>query len=657
MPTPFPFLFFGHGELDPESIDKCEEVSLWFERAPTLSERKRIVAGCPPPLQAFSWGDRFCYFGSPGDSYDALVAETWGDASYREAIAAMNAAFDQGDYSYADLPDPYEQIAKAMPAYAEALDRWVAEVHAIVPILFFFGPNGADPDDAWNRWSERNIAPAVAAVLAHQGELPWLALGEAAGDEPVPPAPEAGKPGKAPKVDKYLVATLPRSEAARYFGYIRDRVLRMGFDAADDAGKRAAIELVYGDDGVAGPVSRLSLQEHAIQHNSEMVAKYLGKSKTTARWARLAELSPWVRLAWLASYDASKAKDLLKHPDAVGLVGEALNALPPDRAAAGAGIVLMIANNLCHVSPAFAKVDKQHAGLAADLLALAIDRPEAHEEVWLHAATFAEWAGRDEQAMAVGERAARRFPTHREILSGAIATAGRLGRTEWIPQWSRQLEDLPPDHDTVLNQTFALVKASQVGKALEVVRHFLEHGGKPTAKILTNYTYTMRFADAASTTEGDLDRLEGCFAADPTLLGEMALLENAVAAMNTRGRATQSVALVERALANGHGWSPALACNTTYSAVLARDPAIARRVADLVEDARGLRPELTKAEPGTLDNLAILRALSGDLDRGFALLAEYAAARAPDLAEWRSSPDYALFRGDPRFEILLSRVG
>jgi hypothetical protein len=644
----WPFLYFGHGVLDPERIDKCEEVALWFARAPTLSERKRIVVGCPPPLASFQWGDVFVYFGSPGDSYDGLVCETYGSPAFKAAMRSLERDFEGFDGS--TLPDPGDELPACVEPFAADVDRWLADVHAIVPIRFFLGPHGAEEDDPWNRWSEAHAGEAFQLVTAHEAAEPWLAKGEAAGSAKVAPAPESGRP-KAPKVSGLEVAAIPRSEAARYFGYIRDRVLRLGFSGGDDQAKRAILETLYGADGITSPPSRLSLEEHRLQTNAGLVDEYLGKGK--ARRARLAALSPWVRLAWLASYTANRGKDLVGHPDPVGLVRDTLEALPAERAAAGTALTVWIANHLCHIGPGFSKVDRKHADLASRILEGVLDRADAPAEAFLHAATFAEWAGRDEDTLALGTRGIARFPRDRSLLSGAIAAAGRLGRTERVAEWSARLDQLPPDHDTILNQTFALVKAGKNDKALEALDRYVAAGGALTAKILTNFTYCIRFADPTPARAASaLDRVEAAFAADPTLLLDAALIENAVAAMNTRGRASESIDLAERANDAGLPWTATLACNTSYSAVLTRDAETGRRVATRISAAVEDNPSLIQEEPGTLDNLGCLWGLAGDLDRGFVALRAYVAARTPDWNDWETSADYAAFRGDPRWAAL-----
>lgn len=64
----FPFAWLDHGPLDVDGLDKCAEVFLWFARD-----------GAPDPLGYFhGWGERWAYFGSAGDSYDAAIFYTYG---------------------------------------------------------------------------------------------------------------------------------------------------------------------------------------------------------------------------------------------------------------------------------------------------------------------------------------------------------------------------------------------------------------------------------------------------------------------------------------------------------------------------------------------------------------------------------------------------
>ena len=226
MSDPHPFLFFDHGHLEVDRVGKCEEVFIWFARAPTPSERKHIVATCPEPLRSFQWGDRFAYFGSPGDMYDGLIADTYGSDAFKAATEANMKAIDEGRFDDLDeaATNVWTELFEAVPKFAAALDAWAMAVHERVPIVFLKGPHGTDPDD-WGVYSEAEAGRAMQAMRDYEAANPWVLDAATAGDEPVEPAPESGRK-RAPRVHKYQVMPLPRSTVAEFYGWMKADISR-----------------------------------------------------------------------------------------------------------------------------------------------------------------------------------------------------------------------------------------------------------------------------------------------------------------------------------------------------------------------------------------------------------------------------------------------
>ena len=161
QPTPevpqrmdYPFPVFGHRATDLDAKLKNAETYVLFSRAPTDAERLQIKASCPVPLaRMWTWGERFAYFGSGGDTFDWEVLEVYGGPKANELMAA----------------DAYEEAGALMPqaftAFDAAYDAWLATTHAVVPILAAGAPTRAETDD-WGTWSLTRLDDVLAALEA-----------------------------------------------------------------------------------------------------------------------------------------------------------------------------------------------------------------------------------------------------------------------------------------------------------------------------------------------------------------------------------------------------------------------------------------------------------------------------------------------------------
>ena len=269
----FPFICFRHGEVDADYLDKCEEVFLWFERAPTLSERKRIVASCPEPIAGdFTWGETFTYFGSAGDTYDFEIAANYGPDWFKEAL-------EEDDWAVLDRV--YEIIWDALEEFTEAVDAWLNEVHELVGISFFSGLWVASPDSDWAQWSTAHASEARARMDAHAAENPWLRSPDSAGEELVEPQKDKAK---APRVDKYLIESAPRERVATVFGWIYERVTSLvaeGMSPEERAELHAELAETMGPNDVVQKSHTLMLRGKYHEARAILDAFVAGGGKAT----------------------------------------------------------------------------------------------------------------------------------------------------------------------------------------------------------------------------------------------------------------------------------------------------------------------------------------------------------------------------------------
>lgn len=412
----FPFPWLHHGPIEPEYLDKCEEVFLWFERPVSPAERVAIEAGCPAPLaDVYAWGDTWVYFGSPGDSYDALIRLGYGGLAADASVEEIRALYEDD-----------EAIGRAVVAFAADLEAWVRKAHGVVPIAFFFGPSGTDRD-AWGKWSEAKVRDVWTRVNA------------------VPATP----------------AEADDENPARYLGYIRGIMARLVAEHGDPA--EVAAEL-YALDGIHGPIERLTHDESRIHTNGGLLSKALGKGKGRAK--ALAAWPPYVQLAYLASYTALHEEDLARFDDPVATLRALADALPADRQAAGAHLLAFIADAWVHNTPAFPKPRRKYARLATEILALACARPDATAEMFVNAGGYADLAGDPRTMLTLGMAGLARFPTEPLLWSNTITAAHLVGDVDLERRLVEQLLVAP-------------VQAGEDSRGLEVVAIQLNNLGRP----------------------------------------------------------------------------------------------------------------------------------------------------------------------------------
>src|SRR4051812_45537927 len=143
-----PFVYFFHGEIDPDRLGKVGAVTLAFASPVPERDRIRIQKSVPQAFAGFfKWSDTLFTTESLGDVFDAMV---YGESG-------------PGD-------------GEALAEFAAEVEAWVVRVHEKNPLLFFVGPTPVLPGDAWDAWSWSRAPEVVLPFLeryadAHQESL------------------------------------------------------------------------------------------------------------------------------------------------------------------------------------------------------------------------------------------------------------------------------------------------------------------------------------------------------------------------------------------------------------------------------------------------------------------------------------------------------
>ncbi|MFO0608385.1 MAG: hypothetical protein U0324_34785 [Polyangiales bacterium] len=383
----YPFLYVNHGVPDVESVGKCEEVFLWFERAVTPAERARVMQGCPAPIAHFAhWDDTFCYFGSDGDSYESTLLFEYAPKALREGFERTSPGRDVKAWraAHARLQD---SLSASVARFADEVERWVRGVHDVVPVALFWGPTGGPEDDPWH-----------ADSVARFAEVMYERVGACR------PATRAGK---------------------TYLGFIRTicddlLVAPPAKDARGDARSVATLDAAAAKALPRRYVSRLSYQEHDLLAVGELVARYLGDAPDDA--ARFARLAPATRLVYLASYAASSRRAVDRLADPAGAVRALVAALPPEADRAAVPLAVMMASTMAHDTPGFDRPRKKHAARAAAVLSMVLGHPRCTAGTWARCARYQRWAGARDDAAATLRAALARYG-EKPVLLRAMARA------------------------------------------------------------------------------------------------------------------------------------------------------------------------------------------------------------------------------------------
>jgi hypothetical protein len=343
----FPFTFFRHGAVNLDAKLKNAETYVVFTRDPTAAERLAIEGSCPAPVAGmFTWGDRFAYFGSAGDTFDFEVLEQFGGPEIAKLFAAN------------DFKEAMKKMDFAMAEFVKAYDEWLEDAHAKVPIAFAEAPTST-MEDAWGEWSKTRVDEALAAlapIRSKQKELKWIAT----------------------------------------------RVNEMLEDAPVDASKTqvratAAIAQLEGVE-LDVPIGRLTITEQEIHTAGQALGAVLGKMPKGKRAALLASLSPKAKLVYYASYTALRNGDLAALGDAGKALDEIVAGVSDHEHWRTAQLVAFIAENLAHTTPAFEDPDPKGAKAALHVFQTAIAMGARDEQTFDYAMTCAR-AARNKHAL------------------------------------------------------------------------------------------------------------------------------------------------------------------------------------------------------------------------------------------------------------------
>lgn len=398
-----PFLFINHGSLDPDCIDKCEEIFAWFARDVTKAERERIEAGAPSPLRCFwHWDRQFCYFGSEGDTYDSMVMADYAPAQAREAMAKAERSGDPMAWRKA-FQLLQKHHGEAVEAFSRDVERWAREVHAIVPLVVFWGPNGGDEEDPWSRDSAARFADAMYERMRSY-------------------EPE-GKSGK------------------KYLGYIRGMCSgllvapkKRGGSAKDEARAIAVLDAAAREHRPKRHVSRLSYPEHDLLTIAGQVGEFLGKKGDVE--ARLARLAPLTQMVYLASYEAG---DRLSPDDVVRLAAPLVGRLAEDERRSAVPLLTMMAETAVKDSPAFDRPRRKHGARAAELLRLGASLSGYNAGTCARAARYTRWGGDARGALSMVEEGLSRFGDRPVLLRAGLRAAKAAGDPAAMEAFAKRL--------------------------------------------------------------------------------------------------------------------------------------------------------------------------------------------------------------------------
>ena len=128
-----PFVWPNHGPLDLDSFNKADGFVLVLKAEPSDADKRWIEASCPEPIAGFfKWTGPRLTGETPGDVYDALVLEGWGDDEEQ-------AEFWVGGH--------------AADGFFQAVEAWAAAIHERCPIHAFEGPGYPEEPSEWAQWS------------------------------------------------------------------------------------------------------------------------------------------------------------------------------------------------------------------------------------------------------------------------------------------------------------------------------------------------------------------------------------------------------------------------------------------------------------------------------------------------------------------------
>lgn len=678
----YSFLFLNHGEIDTHSVGKNEECYIWFSRPLSDNEREEIVERCPPPLTGiFAWGDRFAYFGSGGDTYDFDILACYGGAAWRALERRLMAeegldeeeyapyiedrsgeapAIDIAEIDDKDIEQAIDDLKNiCVSRFTQDLEAWSRHVNALVPIVVLKGPAGTSRDDPWHVYSHSCLHEALDDVVEHMRVNPWLyslaKLSEGDHDEDDEDDDGLGH--------DWRMVQVPRRDQARYFGYLFcDLVRRVAADPSSryrsSAGRQQLldiIEIVYALDGIFEPVSQLSHSEGLLQSNSSLILRALEGLPPDRREQAIRAFSPYVQLAYLASYNAQDAGDLELFDDLGQHLATLAEAIPPDRDCVITSLVSMIAHNLIHASAAYREPSKDDASRAAPLFSYICGRADATEEDYINGTVCCEWAQRYPEGLEIATAGLERFPRSRPLFDNAISIANIGGDNERARTWGEMSASLrdAPDETAALNQSYRLVQEGDLAAAQTVLEEYFAGGGARTPRVLTNlcYLYTHHGPPA----DGDIEELERSVSPLVRTQAEyqdVQLLENYLGLISS-SLFGETVDLFEHLVEHGVYLSPSCWINYMYAAHFSNDVVCVHAV-DVVEQELSANEAHLAENPMTFANLAALYCRMGDKAKALENLRRSKLHGYHNFHTLRRDEDLKLLWGRDDFESLFA---
>jgi hypothetical protein len=208
----------------------------------------------------------------------------------------------------------------------------------------------------------------------------------------------------------------------------------------------------------------------------------------------------------------------------------------------------------------------------------------------------------------------------------------------------REPPPVTTDPGIALRESFDLYKSGHTAEARDYLRRYLAAGRAPRADI---WHYFVAFLRAAPPDPIGpvLDQVEATYTEHPALLREAASLENAIALLNTHGRAKGSLSLAYGAVRAGLAWNRPLVATCCHSAWVAADPVVARELLAQLDPL----PAALAGDGAVHTALAAACWRAGDREGTLASLERAVALDPAQRAPIAGDPDWAPLHADPRW--------
>jgi len=146
-----PFLFVGHGF---GTSYKCLECFIWFSRAPSVAQKRKIRALLPRPLTSFAkFAGDLLHFGSD-DALEAYVKAAYeapfAKKPFEAAVDEVNALAEAAGFA----EEAYFPKTSSWRAFCKDFERAMREIDRVAKIELVVKPDdGEDKRGAWHKAS------------------------------------------------------------------------------------------------------------------------------------------------------------------------------------------------------------------------------------------------------------------------------------------------------------------------------------------------------------------------------------------------------------------------------------------------------------------------------------------------------------------------